>query len=69
MLRGIKCQELRRLARAALAQGWQVTRTGSDHVRWRAPAGGLCFSGSSPSDKGGTRNHRARLKRMGLRLP
>lgn len=55
------------LARLALDQGWRVTKTKGNHVKWQGPAGGTVFSASTPGDFRAIRNTRSRLRRLGLK--
>lgn len=38
------------LVKQATAQGWEVTNTKSNHLKWVAPNGAFFFSPSTPSD-------------------
>jgi len=60
----------RGLAKAAAAQGWQITLTGSGHLRWTSPAGRSVFTPQSPSSRGGPGILRVKgkLKRAGLEI-
>lgn len=62
-------RELRRLAKLALAQGWEIERTGNDHLRWKAPDGkGIVISASTPArGRRSSLNAIADLKRNGLK--
>jgi hypothetical protein len=63
-------KDLKHLIKVATDQGWEVTRTGTLHLRWKAPDGQVIFrNGQSPSDHRSIRNLRSDLRRMGLRLP
>jgi hypothetical protein len=59
-------RDLRDLARRAIACGFTIGRTRSGHMTWRAPNGGIYFSGSTPSDWRAVRNLRSWLLRHGL---
>jgi hypothetical protein len=62
-------KHLRHLARRALADGWEITVTGSGHLRWRPPRGTAVVTGSTPERYGhGPRNARRALARAGLRV-
>lgn len=63
-------KRLRRLLRAAQRQGWEVTRTGSRHFRFRPPdpAHPCVIVGFSPSSSG-LRDAEAMLRRSGFKLP
>jgi hypothetical protein len=43
-------KELKILIDEAYKQGWEVTITNSNHLRWRTPSGGIVFTSYSPSD-------------------
>lgn len=50
----------------AVRQGWTVTRTGSNHLRWRSPAGALVFSSSTPKN-GRVADHLSQLRKAGFK--
>ena len=56
----------RKLARAARDAGWTVTLTPGGHLCWRPPEGPAVITASTPSDRRGVRNGRARLRAAGL---
>jgi hypothetical protein len=58
----------RRLARAAMQQGWSLSWLGSCHVAWRSPDGALVVGSCSPSDRRAIHKLRADLRRHGLLL-
>lgn len=61
---------LRDLAAIARAENWEITRTGSGHIRWKSPRGPIVITGSSPHRKGfGPRMERRDLERAGLTPP
>jgi len=54
-------------ARKARAEGWEITVTGSGHLRWKPPCGPIVITGSTPHRKGfGPRMERRDLERAGL---
>jgi hypothetical protein len=58
---------LRLLAKQARAEGWEITPTGSGHIRWKSPGGPIVITGSTPHRKGfGPRMERRDLVRAGL---
>jgi len=59
-------RDLQDIVRAALAAGWDVAKTGANHIRFKGPKGFLYFTGSSPSDSRAVRNARSALRRGGL---
>jgi hypothetical protein len=56
-----RTRELDRLAAYGFPPG---TPTGSGHVRFRHPAGGVVHTSSTPSDRRAWRNLRAQLRRV-----
>lgn len=62
-------RELRPAFKAAQAAGWTVTRTGSNHLKWKPPAGRFVITGGTPC--GGTRtmlNAVTDLRKAGLNI-
>jgi hypothetical protein len=62
-------RELRPAFRAATAAGWSVTVTGSNHLKWKPPAGQFVITGCTPCP--GTRtakNAVANLRKAGLAI-
>lgn len=59
-----KC--IRRLVKAARAQGWEVKMTGGGHLRFSSPDGSIVFTSSTPSCPRAAKNCRAELRRKGL---
>lgn len=59
-----------RLAAAtALQQGWRISTTNNNHLKWQPPVGQPIFGPSTPSDRRGIENLIHQLKRAGLRFP
>ena len=58
----------RELAEKAVAQGWSINLTGSDHIRWVSPSGVIVTSSQTPSDHRSIKNTRAELARRGLKV-
>lgn len=58
--------DYRPLYKAAMTQGWEVSVTGSGHLKWTNPAGRSCFSPSTPSDYHGYLRVVHKLKALGL---
>jgi predicted RNA binding protein YcfA (HicA-like mRNA interferase family) len=58
--------DLKDLIRDAVAAGFQVARTRSNHVKFVAPNGTVIFGPSTPSDHRSLKNVRAKLRRVGL---
>lgn len=60
-------KEWRSLIDHAQANGWTVTRTKGDHLRFQGPQGQLVFGASTPSDaKRALKNTESLLRRRGL---
>ena len=59
-------ESYRKLARAARRAGWTITPTGGGHLAWKPPSGRVIYTPSTPSDRHGTRNTAALLRRAGL---
>jgi predicted RNA binding protein YcfA (HicA-like mRNA interferase family) len=57
---------LRKLARTAEKQGWEVTRTNGNHLKWKPPAGRFIITAATPDDARTYRNTLAMLRRAGL---
>lgn len=58
----------REIAEKAVAQGWSIALTGSDHIRWVSPSGVIVTSSQTPSDHRSIKNTRAELARIGLKI-
>ena len=58
----------RELAKKALDQGWSISLTGGDHIRWVSPDGLVVTSSQTPSDHRSVKNTRAQLARGGLKV-
>ena len=56
----------RALARIAEKRDWKLTPTGSGHIRWRPPAGGIVITSSTPDGKTSVIKDKARLLKAGL---
>lgn len=62
-------EALRTAYRAALSQGWTVTRSRTCHLKWMPPHGGAVYTPSTPG--GGNRSDQntvSLLRRKGLRI-
>lgn len=60
-------KDLKPLIRKAEKQGWTVTRTRGDHLKWTGPSGGTpYFSSSTPSDSRAVINLEKDLLKRGL---
>lgn len=72
MTAGLKRRYLRSAPPGVLREmeehGWEVDVTGSGHLRWRHPAGGLVFSASTPSDRRSWANHLATMRRAARKV-
>lgn len=61
-------KDLKPLLRSAEKQGWTISRTRGDHLKWTHPDGGMpYFSSSTPGDSRAVHNIRKDLMRRGLR--
>lgn len=60
--------DMRRLVKAARAEGWTVEPTKGSHVRFVSPRGMQVIASGSVSDQRGIKNLRADLRRAGLKL-
>ncbi len=58
----------RDLAQKALSQGWTISLTGGEHIRWCSPQGEIYHGSNTPSDHRTVKNAIAALKRMGLKV-
>lgn len=58
--------EFKDFERAALSQGWGVSKTNGSHIRFRAPTGALVFASSTPSDRRAYYKCRSVLRKAGL---
>lgn len=58
---------MRKIARQAKQQGWQVEVTGKSHLRFTSPEGVIVGNSSTPSDYRGQKNFLADLKRAGFK--
>lgn len=67
-LKKIRRTEYGPLVEAAIAAGWTLERTGSNHLKLKAPDGKIVFLPSSPSDWRGAKNARSLLRRYGLEV-
>lgn len=56
------------LADKAVEAGWELSHTGSGHIRWLPPIGRPLFSPSTPGDRRGLLNFRSMLRRTGLKV-
>ncbi len=62
-------KDVKALVKKAEQQGWTVTRTRGDHLKWLSPNGGTpYFSSKTPSDKRAIANMSQDLRRKGLVL-
>lgn len=62
-------KDMRQLVRQMRAQGWEVSRTRSDHLRFTSPDGhSTVYAPSTPSDHRSIRNVVAKLRREGAQL-
>lgn len=57
-------KHIRELLKLANELGWELKRTGGNHLVFVKPGMPPVFTGSTPSDARGLKNNRARLLRM-----
>jgi predicted RNA binding protein YcfA (HicA-like mRNA interferase family) len=62
-------REYQALVDLAQEQGWVVTLTGGDHLRFQGPDGQLVFTAQTPSDHRSIKNAVSFLRRAGLVVP
>lgn len=60
-------KDVRAVVREAKKQGFEVTKAGSGHLRFKAPNGALVFATGTRTDYRGHRNFLAALRRAGFR--
>lgn len=68
MLRGLDTS-WKELAEHALDEGWQVSTSGTGHLRFTSPAGKVVITPASPGGGRGLKNARAQFRRSGLTVP
>lgn len=56
----------RKLLKKARADGWEITRTRNNHIKWRSPKGQVVIHSSSPSDHNADKNFLSQLRNAGL---
>jgi hypothetical protein len=61
-------EQYRAAHQAAIAAGWEITHTGSGHLRWKPPRGAPIFTPSTPSSYRGIKHDLSRLRRAGLKI-
>jgi hypothetical protein len=60
-------KDFRPLAKAAVRQGWRVSKARrGGHLHWVSPSGALVVSSVSPGTPGGLHHHRRLLRAAGL---
>lgn len=62
---GINDKDMRKVAKQAQREGWVITVTGSNHLKWRSPDGITLFSPMTGSYRS-WKNFRAMLRRNGF---
>lgn len=58
----------RAIAEKVEPHGWTWEKTGSNHLRWRGPNGGVVFTGFTSSDHRAIKNALRDFKRQGCPL-
>lgn len=69
LIRGVKPKVYRDMIEAALAAGWTVSMTGTNHLRLHPPkgdAGPVIFAAQSMGGGRGERNLRSLLRKRGV---
>lgn len=61
-------KELKVLQKEALIQGWSVSLSNGNHLKWVAPNGKVIFTSKTPSDARAIDNIKRDLKSAGLVL-
>jgi predicted RNA binding protein YcfA (HicA-like mRNA interferase family) len=65
----VSAKDVKHLIKTAKKQGWTISETRGNHLRWDAPGGGApYFSSKTPSDVRAVRNMSRDLARRGLSL-
>lgn len=59
-------KEIRDLIKRAESQGWQITRSKGDHLKWVSPSGKPLFFGSTPSDIRSLKNQVSLMRKHGF---
>lgn len=57
--------DFKAIMKSAQAQGWTITRSRNNHLRWHSPSGQVVFSAATPSDHRAIRNHVTMMRRAG----
>jgi hypothetical protein len=65
VIRTIPNKQWRQLAREFLEAGGQISTTGSGHLRWVTPQGGVVFSSKTTSDRRAIKSHTSQLRKHG----
>lgn len=52
----------------AIEQGWVVTVSGTNHLKWQPPTGRPVFTAGTPGEGREYLNTRAKLRRAGLKV-
>ena len=59
-------KELSLLAKQAISQGWNVSKTNGGHLKWVAPTGNFFYSALTPSDPRSIKNIQRDLRVNGF---
>lgn len=58
----------RGLYELAIEQDWEISFSGTNHLKWQPPAGRPVFTAGTPGDRREYLNTRAKLRRAGLKV-
>lgn len=59
-------RELRKIARMAMSQGWEIHRRNNGHLAWKSPEGGTVYTAATPSDHRAIGKIISNLRKYGL---
>lgn len=59
-------KEITRLAKEAIRQGWDVSKTNGGHLKWVSPSGSFFYSALTPSDPRSLKNIQRDLRVNGF---
>ena len=59
-------KEITKLAKEAIRQGWEVSKTNGGHLKWVSPLGSFFYSALTPSDPRSIKNIQRDLRVNGF---